>query len=214
MIDAILPDYCYSSRPLKPEGVVIHYFSAINVDPENAFSVKACRYLFLDLNLPRDERQQYMHSSRWPENRMYASAHLLIARFGGVWKLIDYDHQAYHAGESVMNGRKNCNRWTLGIELIGTRESGFRAEQYRSLARVLADLEQEFGIDHANVQGHDTVRWEAIQAGSTKPVKHDPSGAHDGQGTNFDWPRLHKLWEDETACRRPIADRSPPEPGQ
>ena len=130
-----------------------------------------------------------MLEDRWPDGRMYASAHLLVGRDGETWRLVEYDLQAYHAGASILNGRKNCNRWTIGIELVGTQDSGFTNAQYTALA----DLLQEFDVPTANVAGHDSVRWAAIQAGSNKRPKYDPSGRKDGQGDNFDWNYLQTL---------------------
>ena len=124
-----LPDYCYSGRPLTDVGgVVVHYFSAKNVDPENMFDMETCRDLFLDLNRPKhgeEGREWYMKEDNWPDGRMYASAHFLIGRDGETWKLVEETKQAYHAGTSIMNGRSHCNRWTLGVELVGTIDSGF-----------------------------------------------------------------------------------------
>ena len=195
MKSKILPDYCISGRALEAvDGVVLHYFSGKNVDPANQFDLHVCRDLFLDLNRPKADRSKYMTTERWPDARMFASAHLLIGRHGEVWRLVEFDKQAYHAGASILNGRSNCNRWTLGIELVGTQDSGFTEAQYRALAALLSDLRAEYGFSEENVAGHDSVRWAAIQAGSEKRPKYDPSGRKDGLGDNFDGAYLRQLW--------------------
>ncbi len=197
MRSIILPDWCISGRKLEAlDGVVVHYFSGRNVDPDKQFDLEVCRNLFLDLNRAKDEREFYMREKKWPDKRMYASAHLLIGREGEVWKLVDYARQAYHAGASILNGRASCNRWTLGIELVGSIESGFSKAQYLALVSILVMLEDEYSIERDNVAGHDTVRHAAIQAGSKKRAKYDPSGRKDGKGDNFDWFYLGKLWND------------------
>ncbi len=198
MFSKILPGYCVPGRPLDSvDGVVLHYFSAKNVDPENAFDMHACRRLFMDLNRDRSLREWYMKDSRWPASRMYASAHVMIGRAGEVWRLVEFDQQAWHAGASVLNGRAQCNRWTLGIELIGSQHSGFTDHQYASLSELLARLEKDFGIHESDVAGHDTVRWAAIQGGSHSRPKYDPSGRKDGRGDNFDYELMRRLWENE-----------------
>lgn len=192
-----LPLYCLPSKPLEaPLGAVVHYFSAINVDPEHMFDPEACLRLFRDLNRAKSEREHYMLNTEWPDNRMYASAHLLITRNGSSIKMAEFDQQAYHAGASIMNGRPRCNKWTIGIELIGHKTSGFTSEQYDQLADILVYLHSNYGIERHNVQGHDHVRYQAIQKGSKKPVKYDPSGEKDGRGHNFDWLRLWSIYED------------------
>lgn len=200
IINKLLPDFCSPQRRLKKvDGVIIHYFSARNADHKRAFYMDVCRDLLIDLNLARDERIRYMKGIKWPEVRMHASAHLLIGRSGEVWKLVEFDQQAYHAGASMLNNRKNCNRWTLGIELIGDQHSGFTREQYSALVDTLIHLENKFAFSRRNVAGHDSVRYEAILQNPERnyKYKYDPSGRKDGQGNNFDWFYLGKLWNDK-----------------
>ena len=167
MRSKILPSWCINGRKLHAiDGVIIHYFSGKNVDPDNQFDLDVCRQLFLDLNRPKRERVFYMLDEKWPNDRMYASAHLLIGRGGEVWKLVEYDKEAYHAGASILNGRSGCNRFTLGIELVGTQDSGFTAKQYEALAEQLIDLQDEHQFPDEAIAGHDLVRWAAIQDGS------------------------------------------------
>lgn len=197
MRSRVLPDWCISGRKLEAlDGVIVHYFSGRNVDPENQYDLDVCRDLFLDLNRPRDERALYMLEDKWPDKRMYASAHVLIGRDGETWKLVEFDRQAYHAGASILNGRSNCNRWTLGVELVGAIDSGFSKAQYSALVDLLVDLEEQHGFSRDNVAGHDHVRHAAIEAGSTKRAKYDPSGRKDGKGDNFDWFYVGKMWND------------------
>ena len=197
MILNFLPSFCVSGRRIeKIEGVVIHYFSARNVDKDNEFDLQACWDLFVDLNQPIQHRDRYMKDKPWGKPRMYASSHFLIGRNGEVWQLVDLDKQAYHAGASSLNGRENCNEWTLGIELIGHQHSGFTEAQYQALAALLVDLEAAHGIPRQNIAGHDFVRYNAMQKRHTLKAKYDPSGRKDGKGDNFNWAHLYKLIDD------------------
>lgn len=45
------------------------------------------------------------------------SAHLVIARDGGITQCVPFNQRAWHAGESTWAGRKDCNSFTIGIEL-------------------------------------------------------------------------------------------------
>ena len=183
-----LPSYCRPGRPLTPKGVVIHHFSAKYADPENRYDPEVCRRLMMDLNRPIPDREWYLKDRG---SRYYASAHLFVTRAGDLIKLIPFDQEAWHAGESLLAGRDNLNKWTLGIELIGSEDDPFTDEQYGSLSGFLGDFLDEWGIPLSHVAGHDTVRWEAIQAGARATPKTDPSGSPDGSGTNFDWQRLY-----------------------
>jgi len=197
-----LPAFCFSGRDMESiDGVVIHYFSGKNVDSENKFDLNVCRNLMIDLNRCKSDREHHMKGIQWPDGRMYASAHIFIGRDGETWKLMDFDKQAYHAGASKLNGRSNLNKWSIGIELIGAIDSGFTRMQYSTLAQILIDLQEAYGIPLENIAGHDEVRWNAIQDGSNKHKKYDPSGRFDGEGDNFDWAYLMILMSEQSKIR-------------
>jgi len=196
MIYKKLPDFCYSPRALSVEGIIVHYFSAINAEPSNPFDMEVCRNLFLDLNRAKFEREWYLKGPDAPPDREYASAHVLIGREGEEWLLVPFAKQAFHAGQSILADRKHCNNFTIGVELVGTINSGFTDIQYTALAefcRLMMDT-HGFGIDM--IQGHDTVRWAAIKAGLSDKKKYDPSGKPDGTGNNFNWAKLRGLIND------------------
>ncbi len=46
-----------------------------------------------------------------------ASAHLVIARNGKIYQLVDFETQAWHAGQSRLNYREHVNSFSIGIEL-------------------------------------------------------------------------------------------------
>lgn len=192
MIYKKLPDFCYNSRKLeRVSGIIVHYYSAINAEPSNPFDMEVCRNLFLDLNRVQAQRQWYLKDG--PPERAYASAHVLIGRDGTEWLLVPLDKQAYHAGESVLNGQRYCNNFTLGVELVGTINSGFTDIQYEKLAAFCKTMLKQHGFGVDMIAGHDQVRWAAMQAGHTDKKKYDPSGKPDGTGSNFDWEKLRGL---------------------
>ena len=57
-----------------------------------------------------------------------ASAHVLIARDGGITQLVPFDRRAWHAGRSRWKDRTGLNGWSFGIELdnavIGSTPQG------------------------------------------------------------------------------------------
>lgn len=191
MNSQLLPDYCTPGRALASvDGLVVHYFSAANVDAAHQYELEACWRLLCDLNRAREEREWYMQTQDWPAERMFASAHVLIDRAGEALRLVDFDREAWHAGASILNGRHYCNKWTLGIELIGGNTSGFTDAQYATLAEISAGLMRDHDFSDQWIAGHDSVRWAALEAGRNGKPKYDPSGRKDGQGNNFDWPRF------------------------
>lgn len=169
-----LPPFCYSPRRLEPAGLVVHYFSAINVAPNYAFDPDTCFDLLVDLNSVGEERGLVMEPK--PAPRYYASYHEVIDRDGIVYQLMPYDKVAYHAGKSELNGRDNLNGWTYGVALLATGDSGFTDDQYAALQLTSAQKMSRDGFGAESIAGHDQV---ATPAGR----KHDP-------GRLFDWHRF------------------------
>lgn len=183
----LLPGCCYADperRPLREVGgVIVHYVSAVNVEPDLWDQYESIRNLLLDLNREPGARQAYGLPDL--DGRVYASYHELILRDGTTYQLVPYEAVAYHAGKSELGGRAGCNDWTLGIALVATASSGFTDAQYTALAQRIVHarrLDQEFSLNH--VAGHDEVAR--------------PRGRKADPGSRFDWRRLRELLERET----------------
>lgn len=64
------------------------------------------------------------------------SSHFLICRDGKIVQFVSCLERAWHAGVSEFNGRKNCNDFSIGIEVEGSDDCPFAAAQYASLAQL------------------------------------------------------------------------------
>lgn len=83
-------------------------------------------------------------------------AHYLIDRSGQIYRLVPEPSIAYHAGESKMpDGRKNVNDFSIGIELVGTEESGFTDKQYTMTNDLIADIKTRYKIK--DIVGHGDI---------------------------------------------------------
>ncbi|MEJ2754386.1 MAG: 1,6-anhydro-N-acetylmuramyl-L-alanine amidase AmpD, partial [Gammaproteobacteria bacterium] len=72
------------------------------------------------------------------------SSHVYIARDGGVVQFVPFHRRAWHAGESVFEGRAACNDFSVGIELAGEDNTPYTSAQYVVLARVIAALQAQY----------------------------------------------------------------------
>lgn len=174
-----LPSFCYSPAKLSPAGLVVHYFSAIHAAPTYAYDPDTCYDLLVDLNSPGEERGLVMEPK--PGARYYASYHEFIDRDGRTYQLMPYDRVAYHAGRSELNGHTNLNRWTYGVALLASDESGFTDDQYAALALTTAQKMSADGFGLNTVAGHDQVAT--------------PRGRKQDPGPRFDWSRLRRALE-------------------
>lgn len=105
------------------------------------------------------------------------SAHYIIEKNGEVVQMVRDKDQAFHAGLSHWKGKKSCNRFSIGIELVNKGEwkkvIPYTQEQYDSLVTLCRRLIRKYSIPQERILGHSDV---AIPLGR----KRDP-------GTHFDW---------------------------
>lgn len=100
------------------------------------------------------------------------SAHLLIERQGKITQFVEFNQRAWHAGQSCYQGRKNCNDFSIGIELEGTDTLAYTQAQYEALIKTTKALMQTYPtITPSRITGHEHI---------APKRKTDP-------GTAFDW---------------------------
>lgn len=100
------------------------------------------------------------------------SAHFFLRRDGELVQFVSVDDRAWHAGTSRWQGVENCNDFSVGIELEGSDDQAFTAEQYEQLWLLLHDLATHYPV--CAVAGHSDV---------APGRKTDP-------GPHFDWAAL------------------------
>lgn len=103
------------------------------------------------------------------------SSHLLIKREGSIIQFVPFDKRAWHAGESSFAGRKNCNDFSIGIELQGSDDTAYEKIQYSALIKTIRELKKSYPIKH--IVGHSSIAPER---------KTDP-------GPAFDWKQLNEF---------------------
>jgi N-acetylmuramoyl-L-alanine amidase len=82
--------------------------------------------------------------------------HYMIARDGTVYQLVPDKNIAYHAGESTMkDGRKNVNDFSIGVEILNTKEDEYTKAQYQATKDLIAYLKGKYSIKY--VVGHDDI---------------------------------------------------------
>ena len=106
------------------------------------------------------------------------SAHCVIRRDGSITQYVPFSARAWHAGVSEFQGRTRCNDFAIGIEMEGTDTSAYTEQQYQSLVRVTAWLQQHYPtINKERIVGHSDI---------APGRKTDP-------GSAFDWQHYFTL---------------------
>ncbi|MEB0046090.1 MULTISPECIES: N-acetylmuramoyl-L-alanine amidase [unclassified Pseudomonas] len=129
------------------------------------------------------------------------SSHYLVGddKNATVYKLVDENQRAWHAGESEWQGRTWLNSSSIGIEIVnpgyhdtptGRLWYPYSEAQVQSLIVLLKDISKRHGITPEHIIGHSDIA----------PLrKQDP-------GPLFPWKRLAAeglgVWPDEQAVAR------------
>ena len=112
---------------------------------------------------------------------LQVSAHALIRRDGTLTQYVPFQRRAWHAGQSRYADREACNDFSIGIELEGTDDQPYTAEQYQALAILLRVLISNYpGIVAERICGHCDIAPDR---------KTDP-------GPAFDWSHLYNLLQE------------------
>lgn len=105
---------------------------------------------------------------------MKVSSHFFIRRDGELVQFVSAFDRAWHAGVSFIEGRSQCNDFSIGIEMEGSDFEVFTNEQYKTLNELVEALCERFPIQ--TITGHQHI---------APTRKTDP-------GPYFDWALLEK----------------------
>ena len=161
----------WNIRPKKTNIhlVVLHSISL----PEGFFGGKNVEKFFLnqlDVDL---EENKFLSGLK-------VSSHFYIRRNGKLVQFVSIFDRAWHAGESSFLNKKNCNDFSIGIELEGTDFVQFCDEQYITLLCLLFSLSETLPSLEF-LTGHSYI---------SPGRKTDP-------GPFFDWDKLSLGLEEE-----------------
>ena len=89
------------------------------------------------------------------------SAHYCIDEDGTIYRLVDEEKRAWHAGKSHWRGISDINSASIGIELVNPgHEFGYRCfpdDQIGSLIPLLASIKERHGIGRGDVVAHSDI---------------------------------------------------------
>jgi AmpD protein len=154
-VAGMLPGADYQQSPNcnhrpDPEGIDLIVIHGISL-PAGQFGGDAIHQLFLNQLDCRPPELESLKDLR-------VSAHLLIDRHGEVTQFVGFHQRAWHAGQSIWQGRDDCNNYSVGIELEGMDCVAYTPRQYDQLLRVVIALMQCYpAITLDRVVGHSDI---------------------------------------------------------
>lgn len=121
---------------------------------------------------------------------MQVSAHLLILRTGEVIQFVNFNDRSWHAGRSSYLAQKECNDYSIGIELEGSDDLPFEPAQYQALVEVVKTLQQTYPKIQNHIAGHSDI---------APKRKTDP-------GEHFDWQLFRNLLAQQKLAEKTSID--------
>ena len=88
-------------------------------------------------------------------------AHYCVTEKGEVYRIIDRDREAFHAGRSMWNAKEECDEYSIGIEVVGHHDQSMPLPQLEALRLLLERLKKLYGIPDAQVVCHSHVAYGA-----------------------------------------------------
>ena len=107
-----------------------------------------------------------MQSGRESLNRLcnpkfQVSSHFLINEKGKVYRLVNDNKIAWHAGKSCWGKYRNLNKNSIGIELVNKGHqfgyTNFKKKQILSLIKICRSLKKKYKIKNKNIVGHSDI---------------------------------------------------------
>ena len=89
------------------------------------------------------------------------SSHFLISQSGKVYRLVEDNRIAWHAGKSRWGKYKDLNKNSIGIELVNKGHrfgyTNFKKKQLSSLIKICNKLIKKYKIKKVNIVGHSDI---------------------------------------------------------
>jgi|TARA_B100001093_G_scaffold321470_1_gene306798 N-acetylmuramoyl-L-alanine amidase len=121
-------------------------------------SLRAIRYLIIHYSGMQSGRVS-MDRLKNPKSKV--SCHYFIERRGNIYRMVEDNKIAWHAGKSKWKDLKNLNKCSIGIEIQNKGHfinyQNFSKKQISSLIRLIKVLMKKYKIKKRNILGHSDI---------------------------------------------------------
>ena len=87
--------------------------------------------------------------------------HFCVTEEGTVYRIVDRDREAFHAGRSMWEGKEDVDKYSVGIECVGKHDKPMPSVQLRAIAALVKELQSMYGIPDHRVVCHSHVAYGA-----------------------------------------------------
>ena len=125
---------------------------------KKARTLRNIRYLIIHYSGMQSGRVS-MDRLKNPKSKV--SCHYFIERNGNIFKMVEDDKIAWHAGKSKWKDLRNLNKHSIGIEIQNKGHfinyQSFTKKQIFSLIKLIKLLMKKYKINKKNILGHSDI---------------------------------------------------------
>ena len=88
-------------------------------------------------------------------------AHYCVTEEGMVYRIVDRDREAFHAGRSMWRGREDVDKYSIGIECVGYHDKPMGSVQIAAIRDLVAELKAMYRLSDDKVVCHSHVAYGA-----------------------------------------------------
>ena len=87
--------------------------------------------------------------------------HFCVTEDGSVYRIVDRDKVAFHAGRSMWNGKEDVDEFSIGIECVGYHDKAMGVVQLRAIRDLVKELQTMYRLSDEKVVCHSHVAYGA-----------------------------------------------------
>ena len=88
-------------------------------------------------------------------------AHYCVTEDGGVYRIVDRDREAFHAGRSMWRGVEDVDKFSVGIECVGYHNKPMPTVQLAAIRDLVKELQAMYRLSDDKVVSHSQVAYGA-----------------------------------------------------
>ena len=85
--------------------------------------------------------------------------HYCVTEEGTIYRIVDRDREAFHAGRSMWNGRTDIDKYSIGIECVGHHDRKMSVVQLYAIRDLVKDLQRLYHLSDDKVMTHSMVAY-------------------------------------------------------
>ena len=87
--------------------------------------------------------------------------HFCVTEEGRIYRIVDRDREAFHAGRSMWQGAEDVDKFSIGIECVGYHDKAMPAVQLAAVRDLVRELKAMYRIQDHCVVSHGHVAYGA-----------------------------------------------------